>query len=348
MGLFKQLGGRINKSERQKLSRSEHWNGKKFENLEATSMDINPRTLPGLLKKQFTNTNGRIPKRLLPIVPFDQVAWEKPSATAKFIWYGHSVILLQVDGKNILFDPMFGEDASPIGPIRTKRFSEGTLAILQQLPELDVVLMSHDHYDHLDLASYEILKSKTKQFIVPLGLGRHLEAWGINAGQIQEMDWWERTTIDDIKIDFTPSRHFTGRGLMDRSKSLWGGYVLKSKNQNIYISGDGGYGQHFKTIGEKYGPFDFAFIECGQYNDAWRQIHLHPEESVQAAIDAKAKLAMPIHWGAFKLAMHNWEEPVERFTAEAENKKFAWCTPRMGEIVEINGNYPREKWWDTP
>ncbi|MFT4970577.1 MAG: hypothetical protein ACI9O4_002336 [Chitinophagales bacterium] len=236
---IKQFGGKIDNKELHRLSQSKHWTGKKFENLEETSMDINPRTLPGLLKKQFTGTAGRAPEKNIPIIPFDTDAFNKDSNSPKFIWYGHSVILFRMNGMNILFDPMFGPDASPIAPMQTKIFSEGSLEILKQLPPIDIVLMSHDHYDHLDLASIEVLKGKVKKYIVPLGVGRHLKAWGIDPNSIQELDWWDNLSIENLFIEFTPSRHFTGRGLSDRAKSLWGRFVLKTSKHKIYISGDG-------------------------------------------------------------------------------------------------------------
>lgn len=344
---FKQFGGPITKRERRRLRKSNNFNGKQFENLEETSMDINPRTLPGLLKKQFTNTESRTPKEKLPIRPFDKEAFLAESNTVKFIWYGHAVLLFRIDGKTILFDPMFGEDASPIAPIRTERFSTGTLNILRQLPEMDIVLLSHDHYDHLDKDSIKILSGKTKQFIVPIGVARTLRYWGVARTKIQELDWYESALIDYLEIHFTPSRHFSGRGLRDKQKSLWGGYVLKTEKQKIYITGDGGYGKHFHTVAEKYGPFDFCFAECGQYNEEWHQIHMYPEEAVQAVQDAGAHTVMPIHWGSFKLAMHPWKEPVERFISEADKKQVNYCVPRLGEIVEIGQSYPTQSWWES-
>ena len=338
-----QFGGKIDSSEIQKLAKSDHWIQHKFENLEATSMDISLRTIPGLLKKQFTNTSERTPKANLPIEPFDLDAFNK--GNNQFVWYGHSVILMKINGKTILFDPMFGPDASPIGPVRTKRFSEKTLDIIDELPEIDVLLMSHDHYDHLDLDSYQKIKHKVKAFYVPLGVKRHLSQWGVSSELITELDWWNNFTIEDIFIEFIPSRHFSGRGLSDRAKSLWGGFVFKTNDLSICISGDGGYGDHFKTIGEKHGPFDFAFIECGQYNKEWHQIHMYPEESVQAALDLKAKVSMPIHWAGFKLALHPWKEPIERFVAEANLKKISIATPNLGQLVSFEKTPEANAWW---
>ncbi len=341
----KQFGGKIDSIEIEKLAKSKHWNGKKFENLEETTMDINWNTLPGLLKKQFTNTKNRRPNKDIPIIPFKKK--EFSSLGNKFIWYGHGVFVLQLSGKNIIIDPMFGQNASPIAPIETKRFSSGSLEIIDDLPEIDAVFMSHDHYDHLDLDSYHKLMPKVKEYFVPIGVARHLKSWGISSSKITELDWWQNTQFENIEITFTPSRHSTGRGLSDRDKSLWGGYTFKTKDLNLYFTGDGGYGKHFKEIGQELGPFDFAFIECGQYNKEWHQIHMYPEESVQAALDVNAKSVLPYHWAGFKLSLHDWTEPVERFTKEAHKKELNYCTPKIGALVHFNQEkIHQEKWWD--
>jgi L-ascorbate metabolism protein UlaG (beta-lactamase superfamily) len=342
---FKQFGSSVSDTEKERLSKSANWSEGKFQNLEKTSIDINLGNLPNLLKRQFTNTQKRVPKQNIPIIGLDHSKWQNNAL--KFIWYGHSVLLLKLAGKNILFDPMFGVDASPIGPIRTKRFSEDSLAVIDQLPNIDLVLMSHDHYDHLDFASYERLQNKVKAFIVPLGVKRHLCSWGIGAEKVTELDWWQNFKLNDLYIELTPSRHSAGRGLTDRDKSLWGGYVLKTEKYNLIISGDGGYGKHFKQIADKHGPFDFAFIECGQYNKEWHQIHMYPEESVQAALDLKAKIAMPIHWGGFKLSLHDWKEPIERFTKEASIQNLQICTPEIGELINLEKSFVNTNWWEN-
>lgn len=341
----KQFGGKLNALEIEKLSKSKHWNGKIFKNIEHTTIDVRWNTIPGLLKKQFTRTIDRVPQQKLPIIPFNK----KDFATTenKFIWYGHGVFVLKLDGKNIIIDPMFGENASPIAPFATKRFSTGSLKIIDALPDIDAVFMSHDHYDHLDLDSFKKLKNKVKHFYVPLGVARHLICWGINSNTITELDWWQKTLFENIEITFTPSRHSTGRAISDQNKSLWGGYVFKTADFNLYFTGDGGYGKHFKEIGEKFGPFDFAFVECGQYNKRWHNIHMYPEESVQVAFDVQAKNILPYHWAAFKLALHPWKEPIERFTKESTKRKVKITTPKIGEIVNFSeANLYQEKWWE--
>jgi len=340
------FGGRLKKRHKEAYSRSKNWNGKQFDNLVETTMDMSLKTMPGLIKAQFTDTKVRTPEKPIPIIPFDETKWNSEPEKPKFIWYGHSVGLLQIGGKNILIDPMLGSDASPIAPIKTKRFSENSLDVIDLLPKIDAVLLTHDHYDHIDLKSVKKLMPKVNKWFVGLGIGRHLERWKIPSSQITEFDWWQELEFDDVKITYTPSRHFTGRGPFDRQQTLWGGWAFKTSEHNIYWSGDGGYGEHFKEIGSRLGPFDHAFMENGQYNELWRQIHLHPEESVQAALDAGAKVATPVHWAGFSLALHPWKEPIDRFTAEAALKGLELSAPKIGEIVLI-GNESNQGWWQT-
>ena len=307
-------------------------------------MEFSIQNIPNLLYEQFVKTKGRAPKKRLVIEAFDLQAFMAPSHEPQFIWYGHSVLLMRWMDQTILIDPMLGPNASPIAPFATKRFSENALDMIDQFPPIDLALMTHDHYDHLDLASIKKLKDKTAKWHVALGVGRHLESWGIAPSTIKEFDWWDSAEFNGIQFTFTPSRHFSGRGLSDRAKSLWGGWVMKSNDHNLYWSGDGGYGDHFKEIGEKFGPFDFGFIECGQYNKHWHQIHMYPEESVQAALDAKVKIALPVHWGGFALALHHWKDPIARFSAEASAKNLQISTPNIGRQLSMSTK--TDTWWN--
>ena len=339
-----QFGGRLKKNHKLEYSRSEQWNGKQFDNLVETNLSIGPKEIPGLIKAQFVGKKVREPEQPIPILPFDEKAWNAEPEKPKFIWYGHSVGLLKIGGKNLLVDPMLGPDAAPIGPMNIKRFSENALAVIDQLPKIDAVLFTHDHYDHIDMKSIKKLMPKVDRWLVGLGIGRHLERWKIQSSKITEFDWWEELDFSGIKLTYTPSRHFTGRGPFDRQQTLWGGWAFKTGQQSIYWSGDGGYGEHYKVIGEKLGPFDHAFMENGQYNELWRQIHLHPEESVQAAIDVKAKVATPVHWAGFNLALHPWKEPIERFTSDAKKKGLQLSTPQIGEVMNL-GEAGGSDWW---
>lgn len=342
--MTKQFGAKVTKELEQRYGQSPQWDGKRFVNLEETGMDISPFQIPKLLYKQFFEKGGREPGSKLPILPFDKTAFLAPSEKMKFIWYGHSVLLLRISGKTILIDPMFGQNSAPISPFPIKRFSENTLAFIKDFPEIDLLLLTHDHYDHLDLDSMQLLFPKVKEYYVALGCARHLEKWGVKKELIKEFDWWDTTNFSRIVITFTPTRHFSGRGLSDRAKSLWGGWVLKNKTENIYFSGDSGYGKHFTEVGKRLGPFDFGFMECGQYNENWHEIHMYPEEAVQASIDALVNYMMPVHWAGFPLAQHHWKDPIERFVSEAERQNKKYVHPQLGELVTY-ATHTNSAWW---
>jgi len=342
--MIKQFGGKVNDALLERYAKSSNWEEGKFQNLEETSMSFSIQDLPNLMYKQFFDTKGRMPKISIPIMPFkDDLKSDNPQA--QFIWFGHSVLYIQLNGKTLLIDPMLGPNASPIAPFTTKRFSEDSLQVIDDLPEIDLVLFTHDHYDHLDLASFEKLKGKVKHYFVALGVKRHLTSWGVSEQQITEFDWWEQQDFEGINITFTPTRHFSGRGLTDRAKSMWGGWVFKTAEENIYFSGDGGYGEHFKSVGEKLGPFDIGFMECGQYNKNWHQIHMYPEECIEAAIDAGVKKAVAVHWAGFALAQHHWKDPIERFTKKAEAENFPIITPQIGELFS-KLDEGTANWWN--
>ncbi len=344
--LNQEFGGSISAAEKSRFQQSPQWDGSKFVNATKTEMEISLANMPGLLKKQFTNTNDRRPETYLEIAEFDSLAWQRDTVESKIIWFGHSVALLKLDSLNVLIDPMFGDDTTPVAPFKSERYSKNTLGIIDRLPPIDAVFISHDHYDHLDYKSIKKLGDKVNHFFVPLGVGRHLKRWDIAQDKITELDWWEGLKLNGVQITFVPSRHFSGRGLTDRGESLWGGYTFVSPSSRIYWSGDSGYGPHFKTIGERLGPFDWAFVECGQYNKLWHAIHNYPEESVQAAIDAQATTAVPIHWGAFTLSLHDWKDPVKRFSDEAEKKNLNIVMPKLGEVLNLH-TIPSGEWWWT-
>jgi len=342
---FKQFGGKVTQEQLERYQKSPNWQDGHFQNLEETDMSFSLSKISSMLYRQLTNKKEKAPAQPLPILPFDKATFLAPSESSKFIWYGHSVILMRINGKTILIDPMLGSDATPIAPTANKRFSENTLDLIDDFPEIDLIIFTHDHYDHLDYNSVQKLKSKTKQYYVALGVKRHLVSWGIEANLIQEFDWWESRNFEGIRITHTPTRHFSGRGLTDRFKTLWGGWVFKTQSENIWFSGDGGYGEHFKEIGERFEAFDFAFMECGQYNHDWNEVHLFPRESVQAAIDAKVKKVMPVHWAGFALSyQHTWQEPAEEFVKAAKEQDMEFAVPNLGKLFEIKSQ-EIEQWW---
>ncbi len=259
-------------------------------------------------------------------------------------WFGHSSYLLQVNGFNILVDPVFSVTPSPFSFLGYNRFSGTDFIKPEDLPELDVVLLTHDHYDHLDYQTILKIDHKTKAFITALGVGAHLEHWQIDGHKIKELSWGEQETVHGITFIASQARHFTGR-LFKRNQTAWTSFVVQTPNHQLFIGGDSGYDTFFKEIGEHYGPFDLAILECGQYNKFWPYIHMFPHETVKAALDLKAKVLMPVHWGKYALAMHNWDEPIKELVNEAEQNQLKLTTPKLGEAVVIDIHYPTQKWW---
>jgi L-ascorbate metabolism protein UlaG (beta-lactamase superfamily) len=322
---------------------SGHHDGEKFVNNTPATMDIK---FWSLLKKQFADAPKRNPAKDITVEKVDSTAIVLyRQDTTRLTWFGHSAFLLEIDGKKILLDPMLSEVPAPHPGLGPKRYSSELPISLEKLPYIDAIIISHDHYDHLDYESIQVLKEKTGRFYTSLGVGNHLAEWGIEAERITELNWWDSTSFDGLKLISTPARHFSGRGLMDRQSTLWCSWVIQGKHDNIYFSGDGGYDSHFMEIGEKYGPFDLSLLECGQYNEQWAAIHMMPEETVQAALDLKSKVFMPIHWGAFTLALHDWTDPVERASKEAQRLSQTITTPKIGQPVTIGGKIPTSSWW---
>ena len=342
-----QFGGKDSAQDIIDYKKSGHYKDGKFQNLIPTNADDMTFAKMLSVSKDFILGVPRTkPEFDLPQEKVDSIYLEKSIDIDKLIWFGHSAFLLQLDGKNILLDPMLGESPSPHPLVGPKRFNRELPIEIQQLPKIDAIIISHDHYDHLDYESIKLLKEKTAKFFVPLGVGKHLKSWGINADDIKELNWWDETEFKDIQLAFTPSRHFSGRGFSDGSSSMWGSWVIKGKTKNIYFSGDSGYGPHFKEIGDKYGPFDFAMMECGQYNENWLNIHMVPEETAKASIDLKTKVMMPIHWGAFALSLHTWDDPIIRVTKKAKALNLPITVPIIGEVITLNKiDLSVREWW---
>ena len=347
INLSPQFGGDHNEDDIARYEQSNHYEDGKFQNLIPTSLDMSFSQMLKVLGDMMAGTPNSKPDFELPMELVDSLDLVENHSESKIIWFGHSSFLLQMDGLNILLDPMFGEVCAPHPWLGQKRYSSKLPIEIEELPVIDLVIISHDHYDHLDYGSIQKLMEKTKAFYVPLGVGAHFEEWGIPANQIHELNWWDEAEYEGLNLAFTPSRHFSGRGLTNRFSTLWGSWVVKGKSENVFFSGDSGYGPHFKEIGERFGPFDFAMIECGQYNEQWKQIHMMPEESAQAAVDLKAEVMMPIHWGAFTLALHSWTDPIERVTVAAEDLSMPLIAPVIGEQIDLQNiqNYRNKDWW---
>ncbi len=342
------LGTAPSESEQRRFEMSDHFdkNKKVFLNRDAFKrMDKRKKfESGGWIKFFFGNDNKAVPKDGLPVLTPDLSHFKAPSDKMKVIWFGHSTFMLNLKGRIFLIDPILTNHASPV-PLVIKRFQPPPLN-LKELPEVDTVLISHDHYDHLDMNTIKsFLKKKTK-FIVPLGVGSHLIGWGIESERITELDWWGSTEDRGFEFIATPAQHFSGRTLGSRNATLWAGWIIKCDDKKIFYSGDSGYDIHFKEIGEKYGPFDVAFLENGQYNKAWEEVHLLPEQGVKAYYDLRANIFFPVHWGAFKLSIHSWFEPIRNVYQSSLARNFPLVAPKIGEVVELDEYYKQAPWWE--
>lgn len=287
----------------------------------------------------------RIPK--IPLGPFHtdaSVYAHAPASGLRVTWMGHSSMLLELDGHRILIDPVWSTRASPVSFAGPKRFYPAPIA-LADLPLLDVVLLSHDHFDHLDEATIRTLAASAVPFICPLGVGAILQKWGIQSARITEMDWTDKISIRDLKIIATPARHFTGRSLRHRNETLWCSYVLRTPRHAIFYGGDSGAHPLFAAIGEEHGPFDLTMLEVGAYGDGWPEIHSGPEDAVMAHQALRGRLMMPIHWGLFNLAFHAWREPVERVIKAAAKDSVLLFLPEPGKPTEPLPEGFSSDWW---
>lgn len=345
--LSPEFGGKITDLQKETFRTSSNFKEGQFINQIPTPMTMDFGTIKTLIRDYAKgNPHGR-PTFSLPVKKVDSSFIANSSSEAiRITWFGHSAFLLEIEALNILIDPMFGDVPAPHPWLGGKRFNPELPIQPESLPAIDLVIFSHDHYDHLDYSSVVKLKDKVKKFYVPLGVGTHLRAWGVNEEKIEELNWGDSVSYKGINLICAPARHFSGRGLFDRDATLWSSWIIESSNQNLYFSGDSGYGPHFKSIGQKYGPFDFAMLECGQYDERWKNIHMMPEETVKAAQDLNVKLMMPIHWGAFKLSLHDWNDPVKRASLEAQRLGIPFVTPQIGETILLNGApVVTDSWW---
>ena len=301
---------------------------------------------PKMIVDFFSKGIDREPVDTLPSVKTDLKSL--PADKTTLVWFGHSSYFIKINGKTILIDPVFSERASPFQFLGKKAYPIQTPYTLDDFPEqIDLVIITHDHYDHLDYNTIKRLHPRVNRFYTSLGVGSHLEYWGVAPEKITEFDWWEAKAFEPgFEIIATPARHFSGRGLK-RNQTIWSSFVLKTDSTSIYVGGDSGYDSAFTAIGDTYGPFDLALLECGQYNTMWPNIHMMPEEVAQAAVDLKAKVFMPVHWSKFTLALHRWKEPIERTTKAAEALGQTVTTPMIGEPVVLGSELPQKHWWDS-
>lgn len=320
------------------LPPSQHYQNKRFVNKYPTAVQSADSSTWSILKDYITNNQPRVPNKKLPTYVFEKQNF----STGSFTWFGHSTILMNIDGKNIITDPVFYK-ASPVFFGGTP-FEYSHTPSIWELPNIDVVVISHDHYDHLDYRAIVEMDEKVSQYFVPLWVEQHFKRWWIDEKKISVFDWYEEKQVDDLNFIFTPSQHFSWRWLTNRNTTLWGSWVIDWTQNKYFFSGDTGYFDEFKNIWEKYGPFDIAFIENGAYNDAWSEIHMLPEQSVQVGLDLKAKNIMPIHWWKFDLSLHAWYEPIERFISAAQTNNISYFHPEIWKIFSID-TLPKNNWW---
>jgi len=297
--------------------------------------------------KFFSQPAGKgEPAKPLPIEAIDDDRFAGARGKdMRITWLGHAAILVEIEGYRILTDPNFSERASPFRWLGPKRFHPVPIAT-DKLPVLDAIVISHDHYDHLDYDTIRKLAPRTRHFYVPLGVGSHLRSWGVDSNKITELDWWQEAKLDNaITLAPTPAQHFSGRGLFSRNTTLWASWVILGKHHRVYFSGDTGMFDGFKDIGKRYGPFDYTLMHIGAYSDEWPKVHMTPEEAVQAHKQIGGKVFVPIHWGTFRLAFHDWNDPAERLYQEARKQKLLYVIPMAGQSFHNPQLPPVKTWW---
>lgn len=339
------FGGTPDAEQQEVYEELENYENGRFVNDTELEQGMDLSSLITLIRDWVDRRSNRIPQEKVPVMTpdWEMISGEEDSLT----WLGHSNFLLSIDEQVILVDPVFDDMVSPLSFIGSRRFTEDIFHLIEELPTIDAVFITHDHYDHLDYQSILALKEKTEHFFVPLGVDAHLREWGIEEEDITAMNWWEEVEWQGLNIAAVPARHYSNRTLFGANRTLWSGWVISGEEMNLYISGDSSYGDHFVEIGEVYGPFDLTLMEGGQYDHRWSDSHMFPEEAVQAHLDAQGDVMMLMHWGAFSLAVHDWNEPIIRALEAAEELGVQMIAPQIGETVQIkNLDLTITPWWE--
>lgn len=342
-----QFGAPMTGARLERAQANAQYRGGRFTNLEPET-PTSAATMGDYLVRQFSGHEVREPPAPLPVLAVDKAALAAapPARGLRAFWIGHASTYVEIDGVRMLLDPVFAERVSPL-PVGPRRFHPPPVA-LADLPRIDAVLISHDHYDHLDMDTVRHLVQRGTTFFVPLGIGAHLERWGVPVAQIQELEWGQQRTLGGLTIVSTPTRHYSGRGLRDRSATLWSSWSVLGPQHRFFYSGDTGASQHFRAIGERFGPFDIAFVKIGAYGPgaAWTDIHMTPEQAVQVHRDVRGRRMFPVHWSTFNLAYHDWDEPIRRTVAAAQRAGVDVVTPRLGEWVDADRAFTSQPWWE--
>lgn len=328
----------------ERMMSSPRFAGGTFRNPSGATPGLKPGTALSTMGEFFFGGARRTPPAPLPSEsPIER--WTRPAGSGlRATWLGHSTVLVEIDGRRVLTDPVWSERASPFGFAGPRRFQPVPVAI-DALPPLDAVIISHDHYDHLDHAAVAALAPRGVPFIVPLGVGAHIEAWGVPANRVIELDWWESTAVADLTITAAPSQHFSGRGAGDRNRTLWCSFAVRGPRRSFFYSGDTGLTPDYADIRARLGPFDLVMLEVGAFHPSWGTIHLGPENAL-AALDLLGGGAfLPVHWGTFNLAIHAWDEPAETLLALASKRDVQLVMPRLGAPVEPAQVERVETWW---
>ena len=324
--------------------RSPNFHDGVFVNLEPASLNIDTEEQRNILWELISGRSAGRPATDIPLITPEPRAFEAPAGRIAVSWFGHSTALLEIDGYRVLTDPVWSERCSPSDVIGPGRMHPPPVP-LDALPALDAIVVSHDHYDHLDIGTIIALaRTQWAPFVVPLGVGAHLREWGIPDERIIELDWNEHAKIDELTLVCTPARHFSGR-FLTRNTTLWASWAIIGPAHRAYFGGDTGYTKSFAEIGEEHGPFDVTLMPVGAYNKVWPDIHMNPEDAVQAHIDVNGGLLVPIHWCTFRLAPHPWAEPIERLLAAAGAANVAVAVPKPGGRVDPTASAEFEPWW---
>jgi len=337
------FGKRADGPRQARVAASPQWHDKSFVNPQPLIND-SAKMLTGL----FHSSPHTSPAGPLPVVRGDAARFRTPPGTGlRVTWFGHSTTLIEIDGQRVLTDPLWSERASPLPGVGPRAWYPPPLA-LDELPPIDAVVISHDHYDHLDQQTISAMRGERWQrtmFVVPLGIGAHLAYWGVPEARIVELDWWQQTRIGDLELTCTPARHASGRMVIDNDSKLWAGWAMRGARHRVYYSGDTGLFPAMREIGARLGPFDLTLIESGQYGRGWPDWHLGPEQAVRAHRLVRGRVMLPVHWGKLVLAYHGWTEPIERVLAAAAVSGVSVLAPRPGQSVEPEAPPARERWW---
>ena len=347
LGNWPPFGGTVSGERLKRVQASPHYHDGKFVNTHPHP-PLEAGDVWGYLTEQLFGDQIRVPPSAIPISAIPPASMQAPPAPGlRTIWLGHSSVYMELDGLRLLVDPVFSDYASPFHGIGPKRFHPPPIA-MTDLPKIDAVMISHDHYDHLDMRTIQYLSSRGTHFVVPLGVGAHLDEWDVPKRQITELDWWGSAEIEGLTIICTPAQHYSSRGIFDYKATLWSSWSVIGPKHRIFYSGDSGFADHFQQIGNRLGPFDLGIFKVGQYGPgaSWIYSHMNPEDAVKAHLAVQADRMLPVSWGTFNIAFHDWDEPIKRAVKAANAQNVDLVTPRVGEVVTMGEPFRSHSWWE--